>query len=64
MKLIINGKEEIFEKKLTIQALLEEKKVKFAAVELNDAIIDRDKFAETEIKDGDKVEIVVFLGGG
>lgn len=64
MKLIVNGKEEIFEKKITIQALLDTKKVKFAAIELNGEIVNREQFNDIALNDGDKVEIVVFLGGG
>lgn len=40
---------------------LEGKKV---AVELNKEIIPRNCYAETEIKAGDNVEVVSFVGGG
>ncbi|MBR2839479.1 MAG: sulfur carrier protein ThiS [Kiritimatiellae bacterium] len=33
-------------------------------VELNEAIVPRDRFAETVLRDGDQVEIVCFMGGG
>ena len=34
------------------------------AVELNGDIVPKAKYAETVLKDGDKVEIVRFVGGG
>ena len=33
-------------------------------VERNEAIVPRDRFAETVLRDGDQVEIVCFMGGG
>lgn len=34
------------------------------AVELNEEIVPKAKYAETILKDGDSVEIVRFVGGG
>ncbi|MBP5378113.1 MAG: sulfur carrier protein ThiS [Ruminococcus sp.] len=34
------------------------------AVELNEAIVPKAKYGETVLKDGDKVEVVRFVGGG
>lgn len=34
------------------------------AVEINEDLVTRRKFAETVIQDGDAVEIVTFVGGG
>lgn len=33
-------------------------------VERNEAIVPRSRFAETVLRDGDRVEIVCFMGGG
>ena len=33
-------------------------------VEINEAIVPRDRYAETVLRDGDIVEIVCFMGGG
>ena len=35
-----------------------------AAVELNDDVVDPDMFDKTSVRDGDKIEIVSFVGGG
>lgn len=50
----------------TISELLDELSVKSAriAVEINSAIISKDKYLTTQLSDGDKVEIVHFVGGG
>lgn len=34
------------------------------AVEVNEEILPKSKYSETVLKDGDKVEIVRFVGGG
>jgi len=34
------------------------------AVELNREIVPRDRWPQTELKDGDQLEIVHFVGGG
>ncbi len=33
-------------------------------VELNEAILPKDRYAHTVLHDGDQVEIVCFMGGG
>ena len=38
--------------------------VKQVAVELNEEIVPKTKYAETFLKDGDCVEVVRFVGGG
>jgi len=68
MKLIINGKNEFFEKdSLTIGELLELKKVKMpemVTVELNGTILEREKFKNTYVKDNDTIELIYYMGGG
>ena len=34
------------------------------AIELNQQVVRRDKWSQTTLKDGDRVEIVHFVGGG
>lgn len=34
------------------------------AVELNEDIVQRKTFAETHLHDGDRLEVVTFVGGG
>ena len=68
MKLKINGKDgEIAADVLTVTELLKIKDVRMpemVSVELNGEILDRDKFADTRIKENDSVEFLYFMGGG
>ena len=63
---VVNGKERTAAEPLVLGELLEE--LGFAnarvAVELNLEVVPRDRHAETTIKDGDRLEIVSFVGGG
>lgn len=66
MELIINGKAAEFSSPLTLAALIDRLGMKAdrVAVELNRAIVPRDRWAETNLADGDRLEIVHFVGGG
>ena len=67
MKLIINGeKKEINKDKLTIKELIEELGIKVPnyAVAVGLDVIPKSEYEKYELKDGDKVEIVTFVGGG
>ncbi len=62
----LNGKPEQVADGTTLAALLDAKGVnsKLVAVELNRRILSRDEFAATELRTGDVVEVVTFVGGG
>ncbi len=67
MMLIINGEKREFKQKIkSISQLLKALKVKsdFVAVELNGRVVFREDFKSTEVKEGDNLEIVSFVGGG
>jgi thiamine biosynthesis protein ThiS len=66
MKIWVNGTMKEFTDRLTISGLLNQLAVQSeqAAVELNLAILDRADFSKTVLKDGDKLEIIRFVGGG
>jgi thiamine biosynthesis protein ThiS len=71
MKLQINGEEAVLETEpgqgtFTLAALIESLGMKpdRVAVELNRDIVPRDRWPETPLKDGDRLEIVHFVGGG
>ena len=71
MKLHINGEEGIFatppgQATFTLATLIESLSMKpdRVAVELNREIVPRDRWPETQLKDGDRLEIVHFVGGG
>ena len=66
MTLEINGETKQFETPLTLSALLEGMGLKAdrVAVELNREIVTRTVWSETNLSEGDRVEIVHFVGGG
>ena len=66
MKLTINGEHRQFPAPLTVAALLEALGYagKRIAVERNAEIVPRGRHADTGLADGDRIEIVVAVGGG
>jgi len=66
MKLMINGNETELSDNLSVSALLKNLEIEPArvAVEVNLNIIKKNDFHNFVLKNGDKVEIVNFVGGG
>jgi thiamine biosynthesis protein ThiS len=66
MKLQINGETHEFDSPLTLATLLQklEMKADRVAVELNRSIVPREGWAATSLAEGDRLEIVHFVGGG
>jgi thiamine biosynthesis protein ThiS len=71
MKIQINGDARAFPDpaspaSFTLSALIESLNMKpdRVAVELNRDIVPRNLWPQTELKDGDRLEIVHFVGGG
>jgi len=65
-KIKINGKNRLINDKMTLKSLLNINKVALSkvAIELNKKIIDKKKIDKIKLKNGDKIEIVHFIGGG
>ena len=65
MNLILNGDPRDFPGS-TLDELIEQLGMKAdrVAVELNRQIVPRDRWAGTTLRDGDRLEIVHFVGGG
>ena len=66
MTLTINGQEREFTSISTVTDLLAQLGMKAdrVAVELNRELVPRDQWPKTAVTDGDKLEIVHFVGGG
>jgi len=64
--LVINGEPEVLASPLTVAQLLATKGLagKRLAVERNGDIVPRGRHEATELVDGDRLEIVVAVGGG
>lgn len=65
MNLVINGEPQTSPAG-TLTALVEHLGMKAdrVAIELNREIVPRDLWSQTELRDGDQLEIVQFVGGG
>ncbi len=66
MDITVNGEEKRFEGEVSVAGLLsalalEPKKI---AVERNFEIVPKSRYGETALADGDRIEIVQFVGGG
>ncbi|HUK87091.1 MAG TPA: sulfur carrier protein ThiS [Terriglobales bacterium] len=66
MRLYLNGEERQVAEGLTLAALVEQLgfKADRVAAELNREIVPRERWAQTLLRDGDRLEIVHFVGGG
>jgi thiamine biosynthesis protein ThiS len=66
MKLQINGEQRDFPEGLTVGTLIEHLGMKAdrVAVELNLEIVPRTQWQAVALKEGDRLEIVHFVGGG
>ncbi|HPT50866.1 MAG TPA: sulfur carrier protein ThiS [Accumulibacter sp.] len=66
MELIVNGESRLFSAPLTVAELVGilAHTGKRIAVECNGEIVPRGRHAETLLTDGDRIEIVVAVGGG
>jgi sulfur carrier protein len=65
MKITVNGEERSTEPKTVLGYLVEiGVDPRAVAVELNMDILERGEYATAMLNDGDKIEIVQFVGGG
>ena len=66
MQVVVNGEVRELRDGATVTALLEELGLgdTLVAVERNAAIVTRATHATTALQDGDRVEVVHFVGGG
>jgi len=66
MLITINGKEETTDDGTTVAELLGRLELApvRVAVEINEDLVPRRTFEERIVQDGDRIEIVTFVGGG
>ena len=66
MQLTVNGKPREVDGPQTLRQFLEAHNVKpeMVAVEYNGDIIRRERYAEVNLQEGDKLEIIHMVGGG
>ena len=66
VKINLNGKKRLISSKMSLKSLLNNNKIPVnkVAIEINMEIINKKKISKIKLKNGDKVEIVHFIGGG
>ena len=66
MQVQVNGEQRTLAVGLTVTGLLKELDIRpdRVAVELNLTILDRGEFDRRSLQDGDRIEIISFIGGG
>ncbi|MGE0356800.1 MAG: sulfur carrier protein ThiS [Burkholderiales bacterium] len=66
LKLRVNGADRRFSPPLTVAGLVGELGIegKRIAIERNGEIVPRSRYAEVALADGDRLEVVVAVGGG
>ena len=64
--IIVNGKQIQLTSEMSVADYLEQNnyQIKRIAVELNEEILPKYSYSDTMLKDGDRLEVVTFVGGG
>ena len=62
----VNGKQIQLTSEMSVADYLEQNnyQIKRIAVELNEEILPKYSYSDTRLKDGDRLEVVTFVGGG
>lgn len=66
MRIVVNGERIVLEQPVSIAELLRRHALhgRMVVVEQNGEIVPRDRYEETQIADGDTLEIVQMMAGG
>lgn len=66
MMIYLNGKKEEIADGMSVAHLLEARKIRpeVVTVELNEVLIEREKYASTHLAANDRLEFVYYMGGG
>ena len=66
-KIIVNGKAQEVQLPISLTELIKQNNVlqpEMVSVQVNDDFVDRDEWDQVEIKEGDAVDFLYFMGGG
>lgn len=67
MTITVAGNKKEYEDGINLPTLIEKEQIDnadYVTVTIDDEFVEREKFPETIIKDGDVVEFLYFMGGG
>ena len=63
----VNGESQVVELPLTVEELIKNNNVEnpeLVSVQVNEEFLDRNEYAKRQVKDGDEVDFLFFMGGG
>lgn len=67
MKILLNNRKEVFDREeMTVSDLLKEKNMTFRMriVKINGSLVEKDKYDNTTVSDGDNVQVIYLMSGG
>lgn len=67
MTITVAGEKKNYEEGLTVKQLIDAEQIDnplYVTVTINDDFVKGDEFETTEVKEGDSVEFLYFMGGG
>jgi sulfur carrier protein len=67
MKLVVGGESKEYGEGITVSELMEAEEVQtpmYVSVSVNDEFVKSEELGATELRDGDVVEFLYFMGGG
>ena len=64
MEIILNGKQIIVSKNSILETVVEGFNIARIAVEINGEIVKKSTYSTRSLKEGDRIEVVTFVGGG
>ena len=67
MKILLNNRNEVFDREeMTVSDLLKEKNMTFRMriVKINGTLVEKDKYDNTPVSDGDNVQVIYLMSGG
>ncbi len=66
-KITVNGEAQEVETPITVAELIKKNNVRdpeMVSVQVNEEFVDREEFTTTQVKEGDSVDFLYFMGGG
>ena len=66
MNIVLNGEKRVVPGELTVAGLLQHLEIQAerVAVEVNEEIVRKATYTAVQVNEGDRVEVVQFMGGG
>lgn len=63
----VNGESQVVDLPLTVEELIKQNNVEnpeLVSVQVNEEFLDRNEYAKRQVKEGDEIDFLFFMGGG